>query len=202
MEKYIAEHEKNVHPADGPEEIILTAEQVKGRSSAGHEAAFVLDDSFDTYYETPETESNYDYMRFLDIDLRGVYQITSITLYMVGGGYHHYQIYASETGESYRKIAFKNDSSLSDAENGDRFVFETPAKAAYLRINLSYYSTGMQDGIVRLKVFGKKTGEPVPQGPKGISVPDFKDSPWKAEWDRFRNDPEYAKEKTLREIRA
>ena len=27
-------------------------------------------------------------------------------------------------------------------------------------------------------------------------------SPWKAEWDRFRNDPEYAKEKTLREMRA
>ncbi len=184
-----------------PLEIVLSPEQLKGKSSFGHEAKFVLDESPDTFYQTPEISSDFDYMRFLDIDLKGIYDITSVTLYMIDKGYNHYQIYASETGEFYHKIASKSDDNTPDMENGDSFVFEAPVEAAYLRINLSYNSTGMQGNLAKIKIWGRKIRDNETVKPKGICVQDFSETKWKKEWERFENDTAYAKEKTLREMR-
>jgi len=200
MKKNTSEYERSNIASGEVTEIPLSADQIKGKSSAGHDASYVLDDSLETFYETPEISSNFDYMRFLDIDLRGLYQITSIALYMTNNGYNHYQIYASETGEYYRKIAAKNDDKVPDMENGDRFVFGVPVEAAYLRINLSYNSIGMQGNLAKLKIFGTKISDTVPAAEKGIYVQDFAETEWKAEWDRFENDAVFAKEKTLREM--
>lgn len=183
-----------------PTEIILSPEQIKGMSAPGHPVSDILDGNPETYYETPEVSSNFDYMRFLDIDLRGVYEITSVVLYMINDGYYHYQIYASETGESYRKIAWKNDGRTHDPINGDCYDFDEPVTAAYLRINLSYHSTGMQGNLSGLKLFGTKLRDKEKTELSGISVKDFDETEWKTEWDRFVNDPVYAKEKTLREM--
>lgn len=182
-------------------EILLTPEQIRGKSSPGHEAFYVLDDDPNTYYQTPEISSNSDFMRFLDIDLYGVYDISQITLYMLADSYNHYQIYASETGDAYRKIAAKTDDTVSDAENGDCIVFNVPVRASCLRINLSYNSVGMQGNLSRLKLFGTKISDRAPLEPNGIQVQDFADTEWKKEWDRFEQDPVYARNKTLCEMR-
>ncbi len=181
-------------------EILLTPDQIKGKSASGHDASFVLDDSFDTYYQTPDTSSNFDYMRFLDIDLKGLYEITDITLFMIDKGYNHYGIYASETGEFYNKIASKNDDNPPDMENGDHFTFKTPVEAGYLRINLSYNSTGMQGNLAKLRIFGRKIRDNENKQ-EGIHIQDFSESKWKEEWELFENDSTYAKKKTLCEMR-
>ena len=182
-------------------EIPLTADQLLGKSSTGHEAAYAVDDSPNTYYQTPDESANDDYMRFLDIDLRGLYGVSGIFLYMLPEGYNHYQIYASETGETYRKIVYKSDDNPCDVQRGDRYFFDEPVTAAYLRINLSYNSLGMQGNLVRLRLFGRRIGAAPASGEKGIHVPDFADTAWKQAFDRFEQDPAWAREKTLRELR-
>ena len=179
-------------------QIIIDASSVTGKSTSGHEASMIVDGSLDTYYQTPALSSEIDHMRYVDIALDGLYDISKITIYQLEGSYNHYQIYASETGTAYNKIAYKDDNVASTSE-GETYTFTTPIKASKLRINLSFNSAGQQANLAEVKVYGEKVGEIVNETQE-VVVSNFEDSTWKEEWDRFESDQEYANEKTVQEM--
>ena len=180
-------------------EIEIAADQITGKSSSGHEASLAVDGSLDTYYQSPALNTEIDHMRYVDIALDGIYDLSEIKIYNLAGSYNHYQIYASETGTSFDKVAYKNDDAMPNAEQGDSYTFETPVKASKIRINLSYNSAGQQANLAEVKLYGDKAGELPAAEDIGIFVSDFEETSWKTEWDKFENDAVYAKEKTEQE---
>lgn len=181
-------------------EIKIMPEQVHAKSADGHGPELAFDGDLDTYYQTPEVNSNYDYARYMDIDLGTMYEISGIKIYNIEGSYNHYQIYASEDGINYNKIAFKSDDKMPDSENGDSYTFDSKIKACGLRINLSYNSAGIQGNLSEVKVFGNKLSEDKPEKGEAITVSNFEDTKWYDEWNKFESDKSYANAKTTAEM--
>lgn len=175
--------------------------QLDGKFSKGHDLKFAIDGDKKTYFQTPEESSNEDHYRYLDIDLDSLYEIKEIKMFMNEDTYQHYQIYASETGEKYDKVIFKDDNTVPSLEEGISHVLDTPVKASKLRINLSYNSAGMQGNIAELELYGKKIGEE-PEYTSNIEVKNFDETEWSKEYEKFENDKTYAKNKTEEELTA
>ena len=127
----------NALHAEVNNEILLASQQISGKSASGHEASLAIDGDMTTYYLSPALTTEIDHMRYVDITLDGIYDLSELKLYQLEGNYYHNQIYASETGTSFNRVAYKDDNKVATSE-GDSIVFETPVKAAKLRISLSY----------------------------------------------------------------
>ena len=171
--------------------------EASGKSTAGHEAALAIDGAVDTYYLTPSSSSMEDYYRYIDLKLDGLYHITKIEIFnQTNNTYNHYEIYASQTGAEFNKIAYKADDDLADAE-GD--VYTVDVDASQLRINLSYNSAQMEGNLAEVKVYGTRIGD-AQTYETNIETTDFSETQWAEEYERFENDEEYANQKTINEM--
>ena len=167
-----------------------------GASANGHEAKLAVDNSLETYWESPATNSMQDYRRFLDFDLNGLYNISEIEIENREGSYYHYEIYASIDGVTYDKIAYKDNNQMA-SNVADHYDVSTQAR--YLRVNMSYNSAKQAGNIEELKVYGSLvSSKPIEKA--DIVVEDFQDSKWGEEWNKFETDQDYAQQKTLNEM--
>lgn len=170
----------------------------KAKSSDGHDASLAVDDDETTYWLSPSNSSMNDYMRFIDLDLHGLYQLSSIELTNVEGAYYHYEIYASQDGINYDKIAYKNDDRV--ATGADQYDI-TDVKARYVRIQVSYSSKSQEVNIADVKVFGSMINDNAFEK-EPIEVESFESSDWGKEYAKVESDATYANEKTVKEMYA
>ncbi|RSX57378.1 alpha-N-acetylglucosaminidase TIM-barrel domain-containing protein [Bifidobacterium samirii] len=182
--------------ADDPAIDGVTA---SGASAAGHDPSAAVDGDPATYWQSPADSSMQDYRRFLDFDLGGTWDVSRIDVANPGdGAYHHYEIYLSEDGERYDKVAYKSDDAASDG-TADTYRID-PTRAAYARINVSYDSAHQQVDLAEVAFHGVKISDDSPE-PAPIAVEDFASSSWGAEWEKVETDPEYAEAKTIAGVR-
>ncbi|MBE6469371.1 MAG: alpha-N-acetylglucosaminidase [Coriobacteriaceae bacterium] len=170
----------------------------RGASASGHPASAAIDGDASTWWESPGVKSMQDYRRFIDLDLHGLYRLESISITNLPGSSYRYEVYASEDGEAYSKIAYKADRSEADAADVHQLKGE---RARHLRIQVSHNSAGQVVNLAEVSVNGTKiSDEPAPA--PSIDVKDFKDTSWGEEWERVATDPSYAEKKTIRELHA
>lgn len=167
-----------------------------GKSSLEHDASLAIDGNKDTYYLTPSSSSMEDHYRNIDLNLDGIYELSKIVIYNNEGSYNHYQIYVSQDGVNYDKIAYKSNDKLAN-NNGDEYLID--AKASHVRINLSYNSKRMEGNLAEVELYGTKVSDLKDKKDK-INVTDFEDTKWAEEYQRFENDKEYANSKTIKEM--
>ena len=171
--------------------------EVSGKSTSGHEASLAVDGNVETYYLTPSSSSMEDYYRYIDLKLDGLYHITKIEIFnQTNDTYNHYEIYASETGAEFNKIAYKDDDTVADA---DGKTYAVDVNASQLRINLSYNSAQMEGNLAEVKVYGTRIGD-AQTYETNIETTDFSETQWAEEYERFENDEEYANQKTINEM--
>lgn len=170
-----------------------------GRSTSGKEAELAIDGDKSTYYLTPPARSMKDHYRYIDLELDGIYDLSKIKIFNMEGSYNNYQIYASETGKDFVKVAYKNDTKLA-TNDGDTYTLED-VKASIVRINLSYNSKQLEGNLAEVELYGTRISD-VKKEKTEIKVEDFKDSSWATEFDKFENDTPYAKDKTINEVYA
>ena len=171
--------------------------EVSGKRTSGHEASLAVDGNVETYYLTPSSSSMEDYYRYIDLKLDGLYHITKIEIFnQTNDTYNHYEIYASETGAEFNKIAYKDDDTLADAD-GETYAVDV--NASQLRINLSYNSAQMEGNLAEVKVYGTRIGD-AQTYETNIETTDFSETQWAEEYERFENDEEYANQKTINEM--
>ena len=174
----------------------LTGLTVKAASASGHEAALAVDGRADTYWQSPDKNSMQDYRRFIDVTFDGTYRISSISLQNVPGSYYHYEVYLSQDGSTYNKVAYKANNNPATA-NADQLDIE-PTEACAARISVSFNSGSQQVNIAEVSFLGEKVSNAVAKKP-AIEVQDFAASTWGKEWNRFETDKAYANKKVVNE---
>lgn len=180
--------------------IDLTESQISGKSSSNHGPELAIDGNKQTYYQTPAYNQTDSHYRYVDIALNGLYEIKEIKIFNNEGTYNHYQIYASENGEDFKKIAYKADDNIPSLEEGTTHTLKQTVKATNLRINLTYNSAGMEGNLAEVEIYGNKIGE-AKKVNNEIVVSDFEDTKWKTEYDKVAGDQSYANQKTVNEMR-
>ena len=171
------------------EGVTVTA---KGNTE-GNTADLVIDGDLSTYWE-----SSNDY-RWIEIDLGEIYELSKIEIFNNAGASYKYNIYASEDGETFNKIAYKNDEKVAD-NNGDAHNIDN-IRAGKLRIDVVQNSNNDKVNIAEIKVFGKKTGESLSELAP-ITTSNFSETKWATEYEKFESDKGYAEEKTINEIKS
>ncbi len=182
----------------------ITPISVTGKSTSGYPAANAIDGNVATYWTSPASNTMQDHNRNIDIQLDGLYDLSSIVIKnptTPAGVYYHYQVYASENGENFTKIAYKSDSTAA-VSGGKTFDLTGTAGAkgvSIVRINLSYASDTFAGRISEVELYGEKKSSTIPAKP-AVSVTDFEDTEWAAEYTRFATDTNYARTKTIDEM--
>lgn len=122
----------------------------KGVLAIGGNAATITDGitSTDAYWDGGVAPS------YAIIDLEGCYMLTAVNLitYYGGARYYHYEIYLSDNGINYTKVAEKSDDTIA-TEEGITHEFE-PKAARYIKINMTYNSANSSVHIVQCKAYG------------------------------------------------
>jgi ABC-type transporter MlaC component len=93
------------------------------------------------------------YPKWWKVDLGGIYDITGIVIrnYVDGRRYYHYTIEGSSDDKTYSPIASKTSSSVA-TNSGDSYTVSTSAR--YLRVNITYNSSGTGVHISDFRVYG------------------------------------------------
>ncbi|WFD88545.1 alpha-N-acetylglucosaminidase TIM-barrel domain-containing protein [Clostridium perfringens] len=170
------------------EGVTVTA---KGNTE-GNTADLAIDGDLSTYWE-----SSNDY-KWIEVDLGGIYELSKIEIFNKDEAVYKYNIYASEDGENFNKIAYKNNDNVSDS-NGNVHTIDN-VRAGKIRIDVVQNSNSDRVNIAEINVFGKNTGESLPEIKK-IATSNFSETPWATEYEKFNSDIAYANEKTLNEIK-
>ncbi|TPE20672.1 alpha-N-acetylglucosaminidase TIM-barrel domain-containing protein [Clostridium perfringens] len=170
------------------EGVTVTA---KGNTE-GNTANLAIDGDLSTYWE-----SSNDY-KWIEVDLGGIYELSKIEIFNKDEAVYKYNIYASEDGENFNKIAYKNNDNVSDS-NGNVHTIDN-VRAGKIRIDVVQNSNSDRVNIAEINVFGKNTGESLPEIKK-IATSNFSETPWATEYEKFNSDSAYANEKTLNEIK-
>ncbi|WP_270549982.1 alpha-N-acetylglucosaminidase TIM-barrel domain-containing protein [Clostridium perfringens] len=170
------------------EGVTVTA---KGNTE-GNTADLTIDGDLSTYWE-----SSNDY-KWIEVDLGGIYELSKIEIFNKDEAVYKYNIYASEDGENFNKIAYKNNDNVSDS-NGNVHTIDN-VRAGKIRIDVVQNSNSDRVNIAEINVFGKNTGESLPEVKK-IATSNFSETPWATEYEKFNSDSAYANEKTLNEIK-
>ncbi|HII4443661.1 alpha-N-acetylglucosaminidase TIM-barrel domain-containing protein [Clostridium perfringens] len=134
----------------------------------------------------------------MEVDLGGIYELSKIEIFNKDEAVYKYNIYASEDGENFNKIAYKNNENVSDS-NGNVHTIDN-VRAGKIRIDVVQNSNSDRVNIAEINVFGKNTGESLPEVKK-IATSNFSETPWATEYEKFNSDSAYANEKTLNEIK-
>lgn len=180
------------------DESQITNIKVSGESAKGNEAKYAIDGDKSTFYLTPDETTSKDHYRYIDLELDGLYELSEIKIFNKVGTYNMYQIYVSEDGERFDKVAYKNNENIA-TENGD--THSISSKASFVRINVSYSSDTFQGNLVEVELYGEKIGE-TQEADHIIQVSDYKGSKWETEHLKFVGDTSYANTKTINEMKA
>ena len=84
------------------EGVTVTA---KGNTE-GNTADLAIDGDLSTYWE-----SSNDY-KWIEVDLGGIYELSKIEIFNKDEAVYKYNIYASEDGENFNKIVYKNNDNV------------------------------------------------------------------------------------------
>ena len=93
------------------------------------------------------------YPKWWKVDLQGFYDLTSVVIrnYVDGSRFYHYNIEVSTDDITYTQVAEKlNDNIATDA--GDTYTIS--ATARYIRVNMTYNSSGSGIHITDLRAYG------------------------------------------------
>lgn len=161
-------------------------------NTEGNTADLAIDGDLSTYWE-----SSNDY-KWIEVDLGGIYELSKIEIFNKDEAVYKYNIYASEDGENFNKIAYKNNENVSDS-NGNVHTIDN-VRAGKIRVDVVQNSNSDRVNIAEINVFGKNTGESLPEIKK-IATSNFSETPWATEYEKFNSDNAYANEKTLNEIK-
>ncbi len=172
--------------------------RVSGYGNGANVPARAIDGNTDTYWQSPAASSMLEYMRFLDIHLDGLYDLSKIEILNRPGAYYHYEVYASYDGDAFTKIAYKSDNTQagSTATAYDVSAKDGAKNVSQVRVSVSYNSAALEVNLAEVKLYGTKVSDTVPTKP-GILVEDFSESKWASEYEKFETDAAYAEEKTL-----
>ncbi len=186
--------------------ISIPAENVKAKNANNHEAALIVDEDQETYWQSIPSNGEgdnlkrmYDHNHYIDIKLDGTYSLSEIKIFnRVDNSYNNYYVYASADGDNYNKIISKTSNDLATVD-GDSYTLSN-VTASYLRLNMAYNSNAFATNLSEIEVYGTKINDTVPE-PKEIKVTDWEGSAWQTEWDKFEaNENGYADQKVLNEM--
>ena len=170
-----------------PDKMKITAKS----NTEGHDSQLAIDGDVTTYWESS------DNFRWVELELDGTYDLSGIKIYNKQNGYYNYNIYATSDGENYKKVAYKSDNSVADA-NGD-FYSLSDVRASKIRVDVTFTSDNNDSNIAEIEVFGNKVSNDVAKETP-ISVDNFEDTKWAEEYNKFENDIDYANKKTIQEM--
>ena len=175
------------------EKINISAENITAKSTNGKNSVEkIVDGDINTYWESS------DHYRWIEVDLNGVYELSKIDIFNKEGGYYKYNIYASEDGNNYEKVAYKDNNKIADT-NGDSYDLGN-VKAAKLRIEVNFSSDYDNSNIAELNLYGKKVSNEAPKVDP-IKTTNFKGSKWEDEYKKFESDVKYANQKIIAEMK-
>jgi hypothetical protein len=172
-----------------------------GKSASGRSASLAIDGNLSTYWESPPYNSMQDHCRYLDIQLDGLYNLSSITVANIAGTYYHYQVYASANGEQFTKIAYKSDDRVATTDGDSYNLTGQPGAqgVSIVRVSISYASDRMAVRIAEVGLYGEKVSNGIPQK-MPVLVPDFENTRWVEEYRHFASNETYARQKTIAEM--
>ncbi|MDR0591990.1 MAG: alpha-N-acetylglucosaminidase C-terminal domain-containing protein, partial [Bifidobacteriaceae bacterium] len=195
---------------------VIAPASVDGKSAPGLGPLNAVDGNPDTYWQPLPPSSNFSYSRHFDIQLDGTYDLSTIRIansnrgvgssasgndVYGGGDYYHYQIYASQDGENFNKVAYKSDDAPATFEGDVHDVsgVEDAQGVSAVRVSVVYSSFQQAGRVYEVELRGSKLSSVAPVAP-GVRVADFADTDWADEWERVAADPEYAEGKLVAEM--
>lgn len=183
----------NVRADVNDKQIVDGVTVISKGNTNGHEANLIIDGDVNSYWESS------NHYRWVEIDLGGIYDLSKIDIFNKQGASYKYNVYASEDGESYNKIAFKNDGTVAGID-GDEYDL-TNVRAGKIRIDVTNNTASDNGNIAEVRIYGEDTGLKVPER-QPIDIVNFDESDWGNEYKKFETDSQYAQEKMLSEIKA
>ena len=133
---------------------IWASEEINSGGSNGGYARYANDGDSNSYWDGGNWQTNNPW---IIVDLGTEYDINKINvLPYVGNRYYLYDIYVSSDNENWTLIEHKVDTSIGTAD-GDTYLYETPIKARYVKINGKYNSANEAFHIKELRVYGERT---------------------------------------------
>jgi len=113
-------------------------------------------------WESPPTEpwpqAQNDHRRHIDFQLNGLYNVTRIVIKtpVRAGVYFHYQVYASQNGKDFAKVAYKADNAISTPDGN---TFDVDIEASVIRVQVSFASDSMRVGLLEVILYGGETSK-------------------------------------------
>lgn len=138
-------------------------------------------------------QSKLDYNRWLEMDLKGTYQLSELQLSTPLNTLTRFDVYSSEDGVTYRKIA-----SAKTGKPNDRLPLNV--RASHLRINITDYSAGTKGVVNDISLAGDKISDTVPT-PPAIQVADYATTEWAKRHERRQNTA-YRQQEVISEAQA
>ncbi|EAA0679979.1 alpha-N-acetylglucosaminidase C-terminal domain-containing protein [Salmonella enterica] len=124
-------------------------------------------------------QSKLDYNRWLEMDLKGTYQLSELQLTTPLNTLTRFDVYSSDDGVTYRKIA-----SAKTGKTNDRLPLNV--RASRLRINITDYSTGTKGVVNDISLTGDKISDTAPT-PPAIRVAVYATTEWAKRHERRQN---------------
>ena len=156
-----------------------------------HDVNLAMDGDKETYWESS------NHYRWVEIDLGGTYNLSSIKVFNKIGGYYHYNIYASSDGENFIKIGAKENDELATIDGDTHNTGNV--KVNKIRIDVTFSSNNDNSNIAEIELYGKKISDEVAKETP-IETTDFAGSKWETEYNKFTTDTSYADSKTINEM--
>ncbi len=190
--------ESSVYAQEG--NIALNKQVSAVVSANGHAPELATDGDINTYWQ-----SGNDYNRWIEIDLDGVHDVTSITVHTPLDFISQYDVYSSEDGINYDKVASKKDQVV---ETIDGTTFPLHTRACKIRVNITYSSlkdstkgSSSNVGFINeVKVFGiKEEGSVTPIAPE-IDIVDFDESEYGIRYSQMEQDVALKNQTTINEM--
>lgn len=167
----------------------LTASAIRVMDAQGNNVSQPLLDN------NPATQwqSKLDYNRWLEMDLKGTYQLSELQLTTPLNTLTRFDVYSSDDGVTYRKIA-----SAKTGKPNDRLPLNV--RASRLRINITDYSAGTKGVVNDISLTGDKISDTAPM-PSAIRVADYATTEW-AQRHQRRQSTAYRQQEVISEAQA
>lgn len=143
-----------------PKEKDINIALNKQVNAAQGNTALITDGNLNNYWDGGEAPQSFE------IDLGGYYQLDRLHAYPYygDGRYYHYDIYASDNGVVWEKIAEKNNDDVETAKGSEFKISEDIKAARYIRVNMTYNSANSSVHMKEFEVYGTEVEdyEPTP----------------------------------------
>lgn len=168
---------------------------VCGKCNKNHRADCVADGKQKTYWQPINPEKEEADRRFIQLDTCGVYAVSEVILRMCADAPCTYQLYASENGRNYRKVAY----GLLPQKMDSVVIPLKDIRATSFRLQLSVCQNGKNIGkVYEIKIFGEKIGDN-PQKEE-INIKDFIYTQWKEQLSRSKSEQNVCTEQAIYDL--